>query len=231
MRRSRERIAKNEGAALDVLYYILYTFSKACAPAIPFMAEEIFLNLKQESIKHEESVHLEKYPDFQEKIIEENKEILEKMKKVRDLVSAALSVRVNNKIPVRQPLASLTTLSQQKLEEDYLQIVREETNIKDVKYAKDLNNFDEGSRDAQNVVAVDLSITKELKVEGLLRDMIRKFQDERKKSNLNVQDKVFATYPDTKENKEVIEKFAEELKTKILAEKLISGEEYHVESV
>ncbi|MFC1756303.1 isoleucine--tRNA ligase, partial [Patescibacteria group bacterium] len=141
VRRSRSRISGNEKEALDVFHYVLSTFSKACAPAIPFMAEEIYQSLRDKDSKIE-SVHLEEYPGYDQSLIDANEEIIVKMKKTRDLVSASLSIRVENKIPVRQPLRALTVYEKEGakdggvLEEDYLVLIREEVNVKEVVFNK-----------------------------------------------------------------------------------------------
>lgn len=77
-------------------------------------------------------------------------------------------------------------------------------------------------------VSLDLEIDHELKMEGMLRDVIRKLQNLRKKSSLNVQDKITATYPNDPEVKEVVELYENEIKEKVLAEKLEVGEDYSV---
>ncbi len=231
VRRSRERIANNDKGALETFHYVLNTFSKACAPAIPFMAEEIYQSLSADNKKRPESVHLEEYPSYDRSLLEKNVEVMKNMKTARALVSAALSIRVNNKIPVRQPLRALITTRKYELPEEFLTIVKEETNIKEVSIVENLNKYDEDSRDLSGMVALELKLDDELRKEGLLRDVIRKFQDLRKKSKLNVRDKIIATYPDNKEVQAVVDEYTKELKNKILAEELIAGEDYHVEPI
>jgi len=228
VRRSRDRISDNEGNVMEVFYHVLVTFSKVCAPVTPFLAEEIYQQLK---LPHdfEESVHLETYPQYDEGIISQHEELLMFMQQARDMVSAALSIRVNNKIPVRQPLESLITTEKYKLPEEYLTIIKDETNIKDIIFKNDLEDLPENSKDQQQMVALNINISAELKKEGLLRDIIRRFQDERKKNKLRVNDRIIATYPDQKDIKEVVHSFESELKEKILADKLISGKDYAVE--
>lgn len=228
VRRSRRRISQNEGNVLDVFYYVLFTFAKACAPAMPFMSEEIFQQL---SLGEEESVHLSDYPGYDEDLIQKNKQILEHMRTTRDIVSAALSVRVENKLPVRQPLGLLVTTRQFELPEEYVQIVTNETNVKEFKVEASLDSYSGKSRDPQNMVALDLKITPELKKEGLLRSMVRRFQDERKKNKLKVKDVIVATYPDENEIRGVVEEFEDQLKERILADELVAGDDYRVEKL
>jgi len=231
VRRSRERIANNEEGALETFYYVLSTFSRVCAPAIPFMAEEIYQNLSAGGKKRPESVHLEEYPSYDAPLLEKHVDIMKNMKIARSLVSAALSIRANSKLPVRQPLRSIIALREYELPEEFLTIVKDETNVKEVIFVENLNEYDESSRDLSGIAALDLKIDDELRKEGMLRDIIRKFQDLRKKNKLNIKDEIKATYPDTKETQEVVDAYANELKDKILAKELVAGEDYHVELI
>lgn len=225
VRRSRDRISENEDDVLEVFYYILLTFSKVSAPVIPFMAEEIYQSLKTGSDVFKQSVHLETFPDFDEALISKNQHILNKMAKVRDVVSEALAIRVQNKIPVRQPLRTLHVYGEDSLEEEYLELIKDEVNVKQVEFVK-------GSTEKQDQkVALDLEIDDELRKEGLLRDMVRKIQSLRKKSKLNVEDKIMATFPDEPEIREVVEEYKQEIKEKVLAEKIEIGDEYSVKQL
>ena len=79
VRRSRERF-KEEGddkqSASETLKYVLIEFSKLIAPFMPFVAEEIYQELKGSG----ESVHLDEWPKG-EKIKKEDEKLLEEMKK------------------------------------------------------------------------------------------------------------------------------------------------------
>jgi len=228
VRRSRDRIADNVDGALDVFYYVLLNFSKACAPAVPFMAEEIYQNLVGSGSRVPVSVHLENYPSYDGKLIEANQEVISRMKLTRDLASAALSIRVNNKIAVRQPLKAIIASREFELPLEYLEIVKDETNIKEIRYQAEVSNFEDNACDSAKKVALDLKIDQALQEEGLLREIIRKFQDERKNAKLNVRDHITATYPANPEVKKIIDKHEEVIKEKILATKLIEGQDYKV---
>ncbi len=224
VRRSRDRISANEGKSLDVFYYVLMTFSKACAPVIPFMAEEIYQGLKAKGDNTKESVHLEDYPEFDQNLIDANQDIMKKMKQVRDLVSSALSIRVENKVPVRQPLRKMTVFEEITLDEMYLDLIKDEVNVREVV-------FEKGAEDLEVMVLLDLEIDDELRLEGTLRDVIRKIQNLRKKNSLNVEDKIIVTYPDEPEIKEIVKKYEDEIKEKVLADKLEPGTDFSVKAL
>jgi len=226
VRRSRDRISENEGKALEVFYYVLLKFSKVCAPVIPFMAEEIYQKLIIEDGDFEESVHLESFPEYDEEFIKENTEIITQMESVRNIVSEALSIRVEHKIPVRQPLRILRVLGE-KLDQEYVELIKDEVNIKEVAFTQ---NETENTKDTEKSVELDLEIDDELKKEGLAREIIRSIQNLRKKNKLNVQDRIVVIYPDSDEIEEVIKEYEDEIKEKVLADELKPGEDYSVEA-
>lgn len=218
VRRSRDRISSGDLKALSTLHYVLVEFSKAAAPLIPFITEKIYQHLVvdiadiNENVP--ESIHLCDYPKFDEKIIEESKTILKNMKEDRDTVSIFLSQRSEKNIPVRQTLNSITT----KATVHYRDIVKDELNIHEI--------FDQKDNDE-----LDTTITEDLRLEGMVRDMIRKLQDLRKEQGLSVSDKVNVVIEDTKDNREVIEKYKEDIKKKVIIEDLKFGDIYSVSRV
>lgn len=173
-RRSRDRIKGERGDAekrdsLETLAYILNTLSKVIAPAMPFISERIY----KESGGERESVHLESFPD----VGSINEEVISRMKETREIVSGALMIRTKNKIPVRQPLATIVVNKDDTLGSEYKEIIKDELNVKNV-------IFDNIAKE----ITLDLNITDELKKEGDLRNIIRAIQDKRKENKLSQSD-------------------------------------------
>lgn len=198
LRRSRDR---KENDFYQTMYYVLTTFAKVSAPITPFVSELIYTNLTKE-----ESVHLSDWPVANE-LNDVDIKIIEEMKTVREIVEVGHSLRKENNIPVRQPLAKFK-VQISKFETDGLeQILMDELNIKSVKYDQKENKL-------------DLEITSELKEEADTRDLIRKIQAKRKEIGTALDDrvKVSATWIPT--NKKLLEL----LKTKTLCDVLEIGE-------
>ncbi|MDG2830238.1 DUF5915 domain-containing protein, partial [Vibrio parahaemolyticus] len=109
--------------------------TKIIAPFVPFIAEELYRNLTDN-----ESVHLDYYPEVNEKLID--KKLEEKMDLVRNLVALGRASRESVKIKVRQPLQEV--LIDGKYEEtisDIVDLIKEELNVKEVVFEKDLSQF------------------------------------------------------------------------------------------
>ncbi len=220
IRRSRSRFQRPENeeekkGATETLYYVLMTLAKLIAPFMPFLAEEIY----QELDGQKESVHLEDWPKYDEKLIDE--ELLNKMVKAREIVSVALEERAKNKIGVRQVLGSFATTNS--VGEDFVKIIKDEINVKEIKMGQKENKL-------------DTNITEELKKEGMLRELTRNVQELRKKSGLTPKDKIELIIETDESGKFFAEKFSAEIKSltnssAISYSQVSRGEEVKVDSL
>lgn len=143
VRRSRERFWSNEfdlnkKSAYLTLYEVLVSLSKLMAPFVPFVTEDIYLNLTQG--KAMESVHFELYPEGDDDLIDPVLE--ERMGLVITLVSLGRSVRNKVQIKIRQPLRKIMVNEKYK---DILgsmeSLIKEELNVKDVEYVSELGEY------------------------------------------------------------------------------------------
>lgn len=216
VRRSRNRISSGDNEALSTLYYVLTEYSKVAAPIISFISETIYQNLVIPFGDCPESVHLCDYPKFEKKLIDAD--LNENMKKARDLSSIALAQRTEKGIPVRQALSKLSVPVETKLPEEYIDIVKDEINVKEIVIDKSIEE-----------PILDTEITEELKLEGLAREMVRKIQDLRKEAGLSISDRVKVFYKKDEETSKVVEKYGNDIKGKVLADRLEPSEEYRVE--
>ncbi len=101
IRRSRTRFWAGEPAALDTLWTVLETVTRAAAPLLPLTTEAIWRGLTGGA-----SVHLTDWPDVSGWPAEE--ELTGAMDLVRVVCSTALGLRKAHQLRVRLPLASLT---------------------------------------------------------------------------------------------------------------------------
>ena len=91
-------------AAYQTLYTCLETVAKLMAPIAPFYADRLFLDLNKVSGKDKsESVHLAKFPVFNEQVIDSNLEAC--MQLAQQISSMILAARKKAEKKVRQPLS------------------------------------------------------------------------------------------------------------------------------
>lgn len=145
VRRSRERfwaseLTEDKINAYMTLYTVLVEFSKVCAPFIPFMTEQIYQNLVLSVDKNAvESVHMCDFPEVNNKF--SFPEIEKDMDAVRKIVMLGRACRNEANIKNRQPLQKLFIQSEIKINPDYIYIILEELNIKEVEFIDDASNL------------------------------------------------------------------------------------------
>lgn len=145
VRRSRERfwakgMEQDKINAYMTLYTALVTVSKASAPMIPFMAEDIYRNLVAKIDKSApESVHLCDFPAVDETCI--NKDLEAHMDEVLRIVVFGRAARNAANIKNRQPIGTMYVKAPMSLSEFYQEIIEEELNVKEVKFTDDVSTF------------------------------------------------------------------------------------------
>ena len=145
LRRSRKRLWIEEEtidkkAAYAAMYEIFVGLTKIIAPFIPFIAEEMYQNLKTEDMA--ESVHLCDYPSVNEDVIDEQLE--SGMKRIRELVEAGRALRSKIGIKVRYPLPHATIVCEKDVEnslKDLIGLLMEELNVKEVSFERTPDRF------------------------------------------------------------------------------------------
>lgn len=212
VRRSRDRFKGEDGEdkmkALKTLRYVLFDLSKLMAPFMPFMAEYVYKELNGEK----ESVHLEDWPAVKKELVD--KQVLDDMDLVRKIVEFGLAKRAETGIKVRQPLGKLKvkSLEVKKLEVEFINLIKDEINVKEVIFDKD--------EAGKLKVELDTEITEELRQEGMLRELVRTINQMRKKMGLTISDKVAVRYSfDNEKTIDVFVRFSDEFKKMVLAEK------------
>ena len=132
IRRSRDRFWAGEQDAIDTLHTVLDYLTKISAPLLPMISDEISQGLNAGS-----SVHLADWPTADG--LPRDATLVASMDLVRDVCSSALSVRKAHGRRVRLPLQSLTVASELSASlTDFLDIVRDEVNIRDVMLTTDV---------------------------------------------------------------------------------------------
>ena len=145
VRRSRERfwakgMEQDKINAYMTLYTALVTISKAAAPMIPFMTEEIYQNLVRSVDKDAiESIHLCDFPKVEEAWI--NKELEDDMEELLKIVVLGRAARNTANIKNRQPIGTMYIKADKEMSQFYTDIIADELNVKEVKFANDVESF------------------------------------------------------------------------------------------
>ena len=145
VRRSRERfwakgMEQDKINAYMTLYTALVTISKAAAPMIPFMTEEIYQNLVRSIDKDAiESIHLCDFPEVREEWI--NKELEDDMEELLKIVVLGRAARNTANIKNRQPIGQMYVKADFEVPEFYKDIVKDELNVKNVTFTQDVRDF------------------------------------------------------------------------------------------
>ena len=145
VRRSRTRfwakgMEQDKINAYMTLYTALVTISKAAAPMIPFMTEDIYQNLVRTVEQNAPiSIHLCDFPEVKEEMIDAR---LEKdMAEVLDIVVLGRAARNASGMKNRQPIGEMFVKADSELNDFYKQIIEEELNVKKVTFKEDVSDF------------------------------------------------------------------------------------------
>lgn len=140
IRRARRRFYADEmdldkKSVYATTYEILVGISKIIAPFAPFIADELYTKLTGG-----ESVHLAYFPEADMSLVCEQTE--ERMDLVRTLVTLARGTREKERIKVRQPLSEILVSGQyEALIGDLVDLIKEELNVKEVVFDKELDKY------------------------------------------------------------------------------------------
>lgn len=184
VRLNRDRFNDGDESALTTLRNVLETTSKVIAPFMPYVSEHIWQIISGNNFKQgEKSVHLEKWPKYDAKLID--KKLLGEMKLVQEIVSQGLKERDNAKVGLRWPLQKVIVYNKQKnVLKNFEEIIKSELNVKELELKSPASNGTE------LVVELDIRMTKELEAEGYARELSRQVQAFRKQLGLVKDDKI-----------------------------------------
>jgi isoleucyl-tRNA synthetase len=132
VRRSRDRFWGGDADAFDTLYTVLETLSRVLAPLAPMTAEDVWRGLTGGR-----SVHLETWPTASQ--FPADPVLVSTMDTVREVCSAALSLRKTNGLRVRLPLQTLTVATPAATGlQPFADLVADEVNVKQVVFSDDV---------------------------------------------------------------------------------------------
>jgi len=145
VRRCRERywakgMEQDKINAYMTLYTALVNICKCAAPMVPFITESIYQNLVRKVDKSApESIHLCSYPEVNKAQID--KELEENMDEVLKCVVYGRAARNTANIKNRQPIANMYIKAEKKLDGYFVDIIKDELNMKSVEFRDDVSDF------------------------------------------------------------------------------------------
>jgi isoleucyl-tRNA synthetase len=135
VRRSRSRFWEEDVDAIDTLHTVLEVTSRLAAPLLPLITEIIWRGLTGER-----SVHLTDWPQAEE--LPTDTDLVAAMDQVREVCSAASSLRKAKKLRVRLPLSKLTVAVEnpQRLE-PFTDLIADELNVKRIELTDAIDTY------------------------------------------------------------------------------------------
>jgi isoleucyl-tRNA synthetase len=135
VRRSRDRFWAGDQQAIDTLHTVLEVATRVAAPLLPLTTEVIWRGLTGQR-----SVHLTDWPDPD--TLPADPELVAAMDRVRQVVSASLSLRKARGHRVRQPLPTLTVAAPGATElAPFTDLIRDEVNVRRVELTEDVAKY------------------------------------------------------------------------------------------
>ena len=182
IRRSRGRVGPTAADSQDkfqchqTIFKVLLNLSRLLAPFVPFLSEEIHLNLTDG-----QSVHLALFPEPDKN--RRDNQLSAAMEMARKIVEKGHSLRKSMGIKVRRPLIKLNIEMQEtskNIPAEVWDLILAELNVKNIV----VNN-------KIKYPAIDIKVSEEdLEKEGRAREIVRKVQLMRKEMGLGLTDKI-----------------------------------------
>ena len=151
IRANRKRFWKSGTEDQMDAYFSLYTaiknICKVMAPVIPFITDYMWHNMVRDIEPNEvESVHLASFPEAVAEFDFEN--VSKEADMAREVIYLAQKLRNEYQIKVKQPLRTLYLFAEEAYDnavDNFAEIVKDELNVKEIRYVADGNRFNDTS--------------------------------------------------------------------------------------
>ncbi|MCL2607283.1 MAG: isoleucine--tRNA ligase [Methanomassiliicoccaceae archaeon] len=187
-----ENAEKDKNASYFVLHYAVMSTALTIAPLCPHIAEEVYRHMGGPN----DSVHMERWPTYNEKLIRDDLE--HSMKLIQDIVDVIASEKQKKNVKLRWPLRSVTVHGESNEVNASVKmfdhVLAQQGNIKTISYLD--ANSECGCTENTNVskvsfgpgnICIDFELTEDIEAEGYARELIRRIQQMRKDMKLDVE--------------------------------------------
>ncbi len=172
---TREKINQEPEVVLNVIFKVLFETLKMLSTIAPFVTEQIYQNLKKHLDLNEESIHHFKWPESNEKLIDETLE--ENFLIARQIIQAGLAAREKAKIGVRWPLREIKVIpSSEKVEEaakELEELILSKLNIKSMKFEKESEVFELELSPNKTTIGKDFKQDSPFIIQNLTEDLMK----------------------------------------------------------
>ncbi len=213
---------KDKKAAFFTLVTVTENLAKLLAPFAPFLAEEVYQEVVKPLKGGEESVHLCLWPKVNKKLIDKGLE--EEMEIIKKIFEACSSARQKAKIKLRWPISEVLVFSKDEKISSAVERLKEILlficNSKEIKLIEEKPKdyceaiFDYGK------VFVNPKLDEKLLEEALIKELIRKVQEMRKKYGFKVEEKISLSLSSDEKTQESIKSYSKILRKEVGASKI-----------
>ncbi|MEM7821352.1 MAG: isoleucine--tRNA ligase [Candidatus Aenigmatarchaeota archaeon] len=217
---------KDKKAAFFTLFYVAENLARLLSPFVPFFAEQVFQDIIKPIKKKPESIHLCGWPRPNNKLI--NKKIEEQMDLIREIFEACSEARQKAKIKLRWPIKEMIITSKEKrvlgAAKKFKEVLLNICNAKTISITpkKPVGEFSEAAFSLGKVLVCS-KIDEKLLEEALIREIVRKVQEMRKKYGFKVRESISLTLSSDDRTNKILEKHKSKIKMEVGAKELSIG--------
>ena len=175
---------KDKISAQATLYYTLNKLVKLMAPILPYTSERLYLGV----LGGENSVHFQKWPEAEEKLI--NKELEDSMEILHEVVDAVINARQEAGIKLRWPIGRVEVNGDESVSKAVSLLEGTLLKMINAKSTGPLTGEFVEAHFSKGTVRIPKSLSGELVEEALASELIRRIQEKRKKANMSVDEKI-----------------------------------------
>ncbi|MEK6982754.1 MAG: isoleucine--tRNA ligase [Candidatus Micrarchaeota archaeon] len=238
MKLAKDRIGKDENkeAALYVIYYAMLRSVSLLAPITPFISEHLYQKFFKK-FEETDSVALLNIVDPDSAKIDDSVE--KQMGVVKEIIAVCLNLRQEVKIKVRWPIRNLyiqTKSHEVKESIDALNLsLKRVVNVKNVVVSETAPTVECASFELPNAkIYLEKTLDEELYSEGIVNEVKRRIQMQRKTENLVENDKIEVSLSGDKEILAIVEKAKDKISREVNAHEIkfaepLKSEEYEID--
>jgi isoleucyl-tRNA synthetase len=217
---------KDKQAAFFTALTVTENLAKLLAPICPFLAEQVYQDVVRPLKRGKLSVHLEDWPKAEKRMM--NKKLEEEMKIAKQMVEACSAARQKANLKLRWPIASVIVVSKEKKAlsaiKELKEVLLKMCNSKEIKIFEEepKGEFSEAEFNLGKVF-VPSRLDEKLLDEALLRELVRKIQEMRKRFGFVVKERINLSLNSDEKTNKLLEKNRKMIAKEVGAKNVVVG--------